>query len=139
MSLSEVLKEVEAVGIALRLEGEKVRIRFPESYQREELAPQITFLRARREEVAEFLRLRHSIPAMPPSVRLVRWDLKQPPVAIETCAVVTDSALFARTTLEQLGTALAQPKRWVGWSIPQLIDRLTQVGVVVALKSTGTG
>jgi hypothetical protein len=139
MSLSEVLKEVEAVGIALRLEGEKVRIRFPECYHREELAPQITFLRNRREEVAAFLRLRHSIPAMPPSIRLLRWDLKQPPVAIETCAVVTDPVLFARTTLEQLGTSLAQPKRWVGWSTPQLLDRLAQVGVVVALKSTGTG
>jgi hypothetical protein len=139
MSLSEVLKEVEAVGIALRLEGKRVRIRFPESYQREELAPQITFLRDRREEVAEFLRLRHSIPAMPPGVSLLRWDLKQPPVAIETCAVVTDPILFARTTLEQLGTSLTQPKRWVGWSTPQLLDRLAQVGVVVALKSTGTG
>jgi hypothetical protein len=137
MSVSEVLGDVEAAGIALRLDGEKVRIWFPKSHQREELAPQVTFLRAHRDEVAEFLRLRHSIPAMPPGVRLVRWDLKQPPVAIETCAVVTDSALFARTTLEQLRTALALPNRWIGWSIQQLIDRLAQIGVEVTLESTG--
>jgi hypothetical protein len=134
MSVGDVLREVEAVGVALRLEGEKVRIRFPESQQRKKLDRQVNFLRAHRQEVAEFLPLRHSIPAMPPNVRLVRWDLKPPPVAIETCAVVTDSALFARSTLEQLRTALAQPKQWIGWSIPQLIDRLAQVGVAVAVE-----
>ena len=40
---------------------------------------------------------------------------------------------------EQLGVALAQPKRWVGWSTPQLIDRLAQVGVIVTLESEGPG
>jgi hypothetical protein len=136
MSVSAVLGKVEAVGIALRLEDERVRIWFPTRHQREQVAPQITFLRAHREEVAEFFRLRHSIPAMPPSVRLVRWNLKQPPVAIETCAVVTDPALFARTTLEQIRTTMAEPKRRIGWSVPQMIDRLAQIGVVVALEST---
>lgn len=56
-------------------------------------------------------------------------------MAIESCAVVTDTALFARTTLEQLRAALAQPKRWVGWSVPQLVDRLAQVGVLVTVES----
>jgi hypothetical protein len=72
---------------------------------------------------------------MPAGVRLVHWNLKEPPVAIDTCSVVIDPALFARSTLEQLRVALAQPKRWVGWSIPQLIDRLAQVGVTVTLES----
>ena len=71
--------------------------------------------------------------AIPPGVRLIEWKLKEPPVAIETCAVVTDSDLFARTTLEQLRIALAEPKRWVGWTVPQLIDRLAQVGVSVGV------
>src|SRR5437660_384400 len=71
---------------------------------------------------------------MPPAVRLVGWNLKQPPVALETCSVVTDCVLFARTTVEQLRTALDQPKRWVGWSVAQLIDRLAQVGVIVAVE-----
>jgi hypothetical protein len=134
MSVTEILNEVESVGIALRLDGERVRIWFPEPHQREQLASQVTFLRAHREEVAEFLRIRDATPAMPPCVRLVAWKLKEPPVAIETCAIVTDSALFARTTLEQLRSALAQPKRWVGWSVAQLLDRLAQVGVIVAVE-----
>ena len=71
---------------------------------------------------------------MPPGTRLVEWILKKPPVAIEACAIVTDTALFANTTVAQLGEALANPRRWVGWSVPQLIDRLGQVGVIVALE-----
>jgi hypothetical protein len=89
-------------------------------------------------EVAELLKMRGTIPPMPPGVRLVEWKLKEPPVAIETCAVVTDPALFASTTLEQLRTALANPRRCVGWSVPQLIDRLAQVGVTVALDESET-
>ena len=133
MSLSQVVDEVEAVGIALRLDGERIRIRFPEPRQRQELAQQISFLRAHRAQITEFLRIRHSIPAMPPGVRLVSWNLGKPPVAIETCAIVTDPALFARSALDQLRTALTHPERWVGWSVPQLMDRLEQVGVSVAL------
>ena len=38
-----------------------------------------------------------------------------------------DPSLFARTTIEQLRAALANPKRWVGWSVRQLLDRLHQV------------
>jgi len=74
---------------------------------------------------------------MPTGVRLINWNLKEPPIAIDICSVVTDPPLFARSTLEQLGAALAEPKRWVGWSVPQLIDRLAQVGVIVALESEG--
>jgi hypothetical protein len=72
---------------------------------------------------------------MPPGVQLLEWLLKSPPVAIETFAVVTDPALFAETTLEQLRHALSDPKSWVGWSVPQLIERLAQVGVTVKLAA----
>jgi hypothetical protein len=138
MKVSETLGEIEAVGIAFRLDGAKVRILFPEPQQREELAGQVAFLRAHRDEVAEFLRKRAAIPPMPPGVRLLGWHLKEPPVAVETCAVVTDPALFASTTLEQLGVALANPKHWVGWGVPQLINRLSQVGVTVTLETYKT-
>jgi hypothetical protein len=134
MSVIQVLGKVESSGIKLRLDGQKIRIRFPEPQQRDDLADHLLFLRGHREEVAEFLRARAAIPTMPPGVRLVKWTLKEPPVAIETCAVVTEPALFASTTLEQLRTALANPNRWVGWSAFQLIERLAQVGVTVALE-----
>jgi hypothetical protein len=135
MSVSKTLEEIEAVGIEFRLDGQRVRIRYPNAGQRRELAEQISFLRSHKDEVVELLRQRTTIPPMPAGVRLVEWNLKGPPVGIETSTVVIDPALFARTTLAQLGTALSNPGRWVGWSVPQLIDRLAQVGVIVAIES----
>jgi hypothetical protein len=135
MNVEETVNSIEAVGVTFRIDGGKVRVRYSDESQREELCQQIALLRANKDKVAAFLQARATIPTMPPGVRLIEWNLKEPPVAIETCAVVTDSALFARSTLEQLRKALAQPTRWVGWSIPQLIDRLAQVGVTVALES----
>ena len=130
-----IIDELEAAGATLRLDGQKVRVWYPDEERRQALVEQVFTLRAHKEEVTAFLRTRGVIPAMPAGVRLVTWNLKEPPVAIDTCSVVTDPALFARSTLEQLGVALAEPKRWVGWSVPELIDRLAQVGVIVTLES----
>ena len=134
MNVSQVLKEIEAAGVAVRLE-ERISIWFPGTEHREKLIRQLVFLRERREEVANLLRSRGTVPAMPPGVRLLSWNLKEPPVAIEASSVVSDPAKFAGKTLEQLGHSLKNPRRWVGWSVPQLIDRLAQVGVVVVLRS----
>ena len=132
-TLVQTLMEVETLGVELRLERNRVVMRFPTEELRKELNGQLAFLRTHKNEVSVLLRERKAVPTMPPGVHLVSWKLKEPPVAIETCTVVTDTALFAKSTLEQLRIALAQPKRWVGWSVPQLLDRLAQVGVLVAL------
>jgi hypothetical protein len=133
----EALIEIEAAGAALRLDGDRVKIRYQDEMQRQDLAEQVGLLRTRRVEVAELLRVRATIPEMPPGVRLIRWNLKQPPIAIEACAVVTDPSLFALRTLEQLRAVMVEPARWVGWTLPQLIDRLRQVGVDVSVNETG--
>src|SRR5438477_5448915 len=117
MTVSDVVSQIEANGAALRLDGDRVRIRFPGPRQRDGLAEQVAFLRLHKKEVANFLRLRSAPATLPPGVRLLSWNLKNPPVAIETCSVVTSPALFALTTLEQLREAMANPRRWVGWSI----------------------
>lgn len=134
MNVAEAVSEAEAAGVAFRLDGEKVRVSYPDDERRKELAGQIASLREKRAEVAAYLKARSAISPMPQGVRLVKWDLKEPPVAIETCAVVVDPFLFARSTLEQLRVALENPKRWVGWTIRELIDRLEQVGVTVMLE-----
>jgi hypothetical protein len=133
MNLAEAVSKVEAAGASFRLDGDRVRVWYPTEEQREELSGDIAFLRNHRREVAALLKARGTVPDMPPGVRLVNWNLKEPPVLIETCAVVVDPVLFARTTLEQLRMVLAEPKRWVGWTVPQLVDRLRQVGVIIAL------
>ena len=47
--------------------------------------------------------------------------------------MVTIPVLFDRITVEQLRSAFAEPIRWVGCSVPQLLDRTAQVGIVVML------
>jgi len=124
----QIIERIEGVGGALHLNGDRIRCRLPE-----DAAPLLDELRAYRDEVIALLKRREEIPPMPQGVRLVRWNLKDPPIAIETCSVVTNPVLFAKSTLEELRVAIENPKRWVGWSLPQLIDRLVQVGVTVAL------
>jgi hypothetical protein len=135
MNFTDVVNEIEAAGACFRLEGEKVHVWYPSDERREELAARIAFLRNYRAEVKAFLKARTAIPVMPPGVRLVQWGLKEPPIVVETGSVVFDSALFASSTLVQLGDLLANPNRNVGWTVPQLIERLAQVGVAVLLKS----
>jgi hypothetical protein len=135
VAVAQTVMEVETLGVQLRVEADKVVMWFPGAELRNELSGQLAFLRTRRHEVMNFLREREVIPTMPPGVHLVSWKLKEPPIALEVCSLVTDTALFAKTTLQQLQIALAAPKRWVGWTVPQLIDRLAQVGVIVALET----
>ena len=134
-AVAQAVMEVETLGVQLRVQSGQVVVRFPAEELRYELSGQLAFLRRHRLEVMSFLRKRDEIPAMPAGVQLVSWNLKEPPVAIEVCSVVTDTALFARTTLQQLQIALATPKRWVGWTVSQLIDRLAHVGVIVVLET----
>lgn len=133
MNVAEnVVERIEGVGGVLAVNGERIHVRLPE-----DAAHLLEELRAHKDEVLSLLRKREEIPVMPLGVRLISWKLKEAPIAIESCAIVTDPDLFARSTLEQLRTALSQPKRWVGWTGPQMIDRLAQVGVIVSLTSAG--
>jgi hypothetical protein len=131
--LPAVVSRLEEVGGRLMLDGDRIRYSIPKGSPKAQALLEI--VRTEKQALVAYLRARAVAPAMPPGVVLMEWTLKEPPVAIETYAVVVDSGLFARTTLEQLRIALAGPKRWVGWTIPQLIDRLAQVGVRVALES----
>lgn len=131
----EFVSRLEEVGGSLMLDGERIRYRIPKDSP--EAQAMMEAVKAQKQALINYLRSRALAPAMPPGVQLISWNLKEPPVAIEVCSIVTNSVLFARTTLEQLRTALAHPKRWVGWSVPQLIDRLAQVGVSVEIQSKG--
>jgi hypothetical protein len=124
-----LIERVEAAGGVLTVHGERIRCRLPE-----EASPLIEELRARREEVLLALSQRSPIPPMPRGLRLVRWNLKDTPVRLDCCSVVTDTARFAETTVEQLRIALGDPNRCVGWSVAQLIERLDRVGVSLVLE-----
>jgi hypothetical protein len=127
-SIQAILDEMSMRGVAARVEGGTLRLK-PREALDDDLLARI------KEHKPEIIRTLAAIPPMPEGIHLISWNPKDPPVAIETCAVVTDPPLFARTTIEQLRLALGDPRRWVGWTVSQLIDRLAQVGVSVVLDS----
>jgi hypothetical protein len=131
----EIVSRLEGVGGTLTLDGDQIRYSVPS--EDSEARALLAELRKHREKVKAFLRARAAIPAMPLGVRLVAWELKEPPVAIETCAVVIDPGKFAVATLGELRERLTNPRRKYGWTVPQLIDRLAQVGVSVELDPKG--
>src|SRR5713101_7343072 len=103
-SAAAIVAEAESVGIRLRLVDGKIKAAFPADL-RLRLAPLLERLRANRNEVAELLKKRSDIPPMPPGVRLVAWEPKQPPVILTRLSVVIAVPLFIRSTLEQLEDA----------------------------------
>lgn len=131
----EIVSRLEGVGGTLTLDGDQIRYSVPS--EDVEARGLLVEFRKHREKVKAILQARAAIPAMPPGVRLVAWELKEPPVAIETCAVVIDPGKFAAATLGELRERLTNPRRKYGWTVPQLIDRLAQVGVSVEMDPKG--
>jgi hypothetical protein len=127
----------EALGIQLRLNGDRIQARLPEG-DNGHLSEILDRLRINREQVAAVIRERTKVPPIPPHTRLVNWNPIAPPVMIENYSIVVDVPLFIRTTLGQLGVLLADGKRRVGWTVPQILDRLRQVGVVVEIDEPPT-
>ena len=138
MNVADLVSEVEAAGVTFRLDGEKVRVRYPDDELREELAGRIALLRDQRAEVAVYLKSRSAIPLMPEGVHLVRWEPKPAPVILTHWAVVSEVVRFVHMTMLELRAALAG-KRWLAGnhSVRELIDRLEQCGVVVEVMRDG--
>jgi len=75
-------------------------------------------------------------PLMPPGVRLVKWEPKDPPIAIVRMGVVIEVHKFIRAALRELRARLEGKNFLAGnWSLHELIDRLEQVGVLVSVES----
>jgi len=135
--VSETVAQAEALGIQLRLDAGKLKARLPAPNAR--VSDIVEQLRARRGEVIELLRRRPRLPGiaampMPRGVKLIGWNLKDPPIAIDLCSVVIDPASFVDRTLNQLQAALTG-KNWLAGNrtVRELVERLEQVGVEVVV------
>jgi hypothetical protein len=74
---------------------------------------------------------------LPRGVRLLRFEPKPPPVAIDVCSIVVDVGLFIRRELEELNARLHSPVQIRGgWGVFTILDRLCQAGVELALEPT---
>ena len=90
-----------------------------------------------RQNLLAYLQTRPApkVPAMPKGVRLIRWEPKAAPVAIDVCSVVVDVPKFIEGELRALDSKLNNPQTIRGgFSVPQMLDRLAQAGLEVELN-----
>ena len=96
----------------------------------------VTELKHHREELVGLLREEGTPPPMPAGVRLLKWELKNPPIAIIRMGIVSNVPKFVAATLLQLRARLEGKAFLAGnWSLRELVDRLEQVGVAVEIES----
>jgi hypothetical protein len=132
--VEDILVEAAVLGIRLRLDGEKVKAALPKELD-PRLNPVLEQLRNHRDEVRIALQQQTPTARIPRGARLVSWQLKEPPIALNRASVVIDVRKFVLRTLEQLEAAL-EGKDWLaGNGSPRdLCERLEQVGVLVEIK-----
>jgi hypothetical protein len=132
----EVVSRIEELGGYLALDADgNIRYRVPKDSP--EAQALLATVRAQKQNLLAYLRTRPPLkaPAMPKGVRLIRWEPRLAPVAIDLCSVVVDVPKFIESELQALDSRLNNP--WTihgGFTIPQMLDRLAQVGVLVGLE-----
>ena len=132
MTAIEVLQAVEKAGGSLALNGGQIKYTIPR--RAAWLVPE---LKQNREDLKGLLRESGTPPPMPPGVRLLKWQPKDPPIAIVHMGIVTNVDKFVAATLLQLRARLEGKDSLAGnWSLRELVDRLEQVGVAVGIEST---
>jgi hypothetical protein len=72
-------------------------------------------------------------PPLPRGVRLIRYCPKNPPVAVSSISVVTDVKKFIRSYLQDLGFRLKHPHTRACASLNEILAKLAEVGVELAL------
>jgi hypothetical protein len=132
MNAPEVLEAVQNAGGSLTISGERIRYALPDS-----ALWLVTELKQHREELIGLLREGGMPPPMPPGVRLLKWQPKDPPIAIVHMGIVSNVPKFVAATMLQLRARLEGKDSLAGnWSLRELLDRLEQVGVAVEIEST---
>lgn len=138
----DVLDRLADLGCAVRVEGEKLKVRGPNL---PEVAGLVSELRARRIDALAILReTEHNPPSieevkdtLPPGVRLVSYRPKQAPFAVAPVSVVTNAGKFFRAYLRDLNTRLENPE---GYHCPPLADilaKLADAGLELEVEKPG--
>jgi hypothetical protein len=135
MNAPELLEAVQSLGGSLTRSGERIQYALPDS-----ALWLVTELKQHREELIGLLREGETPPPMPRGVRLLKWEPKNPPIAIVRMGIVSDVPKFVAATLLQLQARLEGKDFLAGnWSQRELVDRLEQVGLDVEVESTPIG
>jgi len=129
-SAQTILDEMARRGVTVRVDGETLRLG-PRGALDDDL---LTRIKQHKPEIILALAPR-ACPSLPQGVRLVRWEPKSPPVAIDVCSVVVDVPKFVQGELRALDSRLNNPRPIDGgFTVPQMLDQLRQVGLEVELQ-----
>jgi hypothetical protein len=135
MDLREIIAQIEAAGGVLNLKGESITYEVPA-----QVRPLLVQLREQKTDAVQILRERQAVsraidcPALPHGIRIIRFEPKQPPVLIESYAVVTDVRKFIETELRELDGRLHAPVQIRGgFGIFTILDWLAQCGLEVEI------
>lgn len=142
MKAFDVIDRLAELGCAVRVEGEKLKVRGPNL---PEVAGLVSELRARRDDALAILREAESNPpslseiqaALPVGVKLVSYRPKQAPFAVATVSVVTNAGKFFCAYLRDLKGRLEKPE---GYHCPPLADilgKLADAGLELKLEKPG--
>ena len=75
-------------------------------------------------------------PPLPRGIKVIRYQPKAPPLAIDTCSVVVDVEKFIRGELIELDARLHSPVQIrAGHGVFTILDRLAQVGLELAIEA----
>jgi hypothetical protein len=131
MTVEVILETVRQAGGQIWAKGGKLKYRLPVG--RTDVIPLMWELKS------ELLRLLSDCPAMPPGVRLIRWEPRNAPVQLSRCETVTDVTRFAVSTIAQIDARL-RDKHWLAgnWPLSELLARLAAIGCVVELEDRKT-
>jgi len=140
--LDQAVAEFESKGGEFTLNGPQVSVQYPPEH-RDTLAPILATLRANRTAVAALIRERYcgvpapaQCPPVPLGVRLVKYAPKAPPVAVAPVSIVTDVDKFIRAYLRDLGQRLQHPGTHACASLPEILAKLAEVGLELALDGS---
>jgi len=106
------------------------------------VAALVSELRARREEALQLVRERGNVvptaqeieKLLPPSVKVVRYEPKTPPVAVAPVSIVTDVGKFIRAYLADLGIRLNGPGLYCAPPLTDILSKLADVGLELQIE-----
>ncbi len=137
------IDRLRELGGELFLRGDVIRYRIPaESQEARELLSEI---RKDREAFIALLRDRESTPpsmeevkaVLPPGVRLVSYQPKQPPFAVTIASVVTDAGKFFRAYLRDLKARLEKPEGYAAPPLADILAKLADAGLELQVEKPG--
>jgi len=139
MTAFDVIDRLTELGCAVRVEGEKLKVRGPNL---PEVPGLVSELRARRDDALAILRESESNPpslaevmaALPPGVKLVSYSPKQSPFAVAPVSIVTNAGKFFRAHFRDLKFRLEQPEAYHCPPLTDIVSKLADAGLELRVE-----